>query len=90
MKKKKYLPIYYKWMKRQRMEECSGLCDLFDYGDYDEFDLLKPTDSDIDRLIADGYSSFCWGSGQKQDMFFVFTPLRQNIVLLMAAMNNEL
>lgn len=31
-----------------------------------------------------------WGSGMETDSLYVFTPLRQTIVLFMAAINNEL
>jgi len=103
MKKKKYLPLYYKWMEAGRMlaghnRETSGLCDYFkdlhNGNECDElFELMKPTEEDFEELKREGKSCYTWASelpfGIKGE-FYTFTPLRQNIVLLMAAMNGEL
>ena len=96
MKNKKYLPLYYKWMNTgltpEVDQQVSALCDLFDrhIKDYPEFELLKPTNEDFIQLESEKKNLFCWASGSVGCDFFIFTPLRQNIVLLMAAMNGEL
>lgn len=97
MKKKKYLAIYYKWINAGKMmgvecryhpEKTSGLCDAF--RDDELFELINPTDQDVYELEKEGLNTFCWASGSSDCCFHEFTPLRQNIVLLMAAMNGEL
>ena len=72
----------------------SGLCDLFDNAYfrpiYPEFQLMKPVDEDIRQLREENKDEHCWGSDSPSHQFYIFTPLRQNIVLFMAAMNGEL
>ena len=80
MKNKKYLPLYEKWM--QHGLDGPGLCRSFQK-------------NRIDYFILD-YSFFTEDEADCQEDRFVedaprqFTPLRQNIILLLAAMNNEL
>lgn len=90
MKKKKYLPLYYKWVKDGLPKK--GLC----------YSLDHPPILDSGGLLCPNSNVGYWGySGQaimgyevSGDMYKSvtrdFTPLRQNIVLLLAAMNNEL
>jgi hypothetical protein len=78
----------------------SGLCDFYEKNWVTEaerefFMMVKPTEIDRDNLVKEGVSTYTWGSGvpsteERKYVFHEFTPLRQNIVLLMAAMNNEL
>jgi hypothetical protein len=93
MKKKKYLPLYYKWMKKGMPDQ--GLCSSLWYLFQEEtlLELFEPTEKEYDK------GGFClfqcfWaadGVSQRDESFFYkFTPLRQNIVLFMAAMNGEL
>jgi hypothetical protein len=65
------------------------LCSI--YEDDDLFTLFKPTDKELDKHATEGYSTYAWGEPHKPAGGIAghFTPLRQNIVLLMAAMNNE-
>lgn len=88
--KKKYLDLYYEWMEKGM--STSGLCGYFDqdpagyeYKFPAEFRLIYDS---VPRHLVGGY----WGAENPTDLFqcSVFTPLRQNIVLLMAAMNGEL
>lgn len=89
MKKKKYLPLYERLIKSGRLHYGSGLCHEFkrDGLDWQELrEIFEPPQS-IDRHI----SHFFWGSGSNQkELCGVLTPMRQNIVLLMAALNGEL
>jgi hypothetical protein len=93
MKKKKYLPLYYEWMKTGTMPS-AGLCEIFyDFAeDYEDcfFSLMKPTQSDYDQLFDENLPRIYWGLGEPIGSTKAFTPLRQNIVLFMAAMNGEL
>lgn len=83
MKKKKYLALYYEWMKTGKLPNENGLCSEFsrpsswDFEDHPLFPLFIPDGSD------------CWNywAGARG---IRFNPLRQNIVLLMAAMAGEL
>jgi hypothetical protein len=94
--KKKYLPLYKKWM--QNPKHFPFLCWVFtdkynsmliEKGYNDElFKLFIPEDQERQGQISD-----CWGQGLHENMDsppYRATPLRQNIVLFMAAMNNEL
>ena len=96
MKNKKYLSIYELWAPKGKMlpgetRDTSGLCDYFN-GD-PLFELMKPTVKDEEQLRHEGKSTYVWASdvGYEEDgEFFTFNPLRQTIVLFMAAMNDEL
>ena len=86
MKKKKDLPLYEKWMETGEIPG-SGLCASFrEVGmSYYELDDNFLTNKEVFKLrgwYASGLDT-CSGVGQ-------FTPLRQTIVLFMAAMNDEL
>jgi hypothetical protein len=93
MKDKKYLPLYYKWMETGSMNHLydwthDGLCAaiMVEFG-MDEMRRMKGLF--IPDSVAD--EGFYWGSGFcYNDMRGIFTPLRQTIVLFLAAMNNEL
>jgi hypothetical protein len=96
MKKKKYLPLYYKWMESERLPHnglcnCFGLCyseDKWESGEgYEDFEIMFPLPYDDVNIECRNY----WGAGEKvRNLHVAFTPLRQNIVLFLAAMNNEL
>lgn len=68
----------------------AGLCDYFSClswydEEHHELMLFKPTNKNI--IGRNAY----WGSGSGHaEMKYVFTELRQNIILFLAAMNNEL
>ena len=73
----------------------NGLCSCYEYFKYDEFlHLFQPSYIEYAKLERSKMSNIIWGSGLScvEDIKYVFckfTPLRQTIVLLMAAMNNE-
>lgn len=88
----KYLPLYYKWMEKGRLPY-DGLChsitdhkylDLFDDGRggywayYTEYYDHPIYTQDIKDAVL------------RRELCYAFNPLRQNIVLFLAAMNNEL
>lgn len=83
MKKKKYLPLYEKWIKTGRLPN-NGLCAIFPQDEL--FDLIDPEEGAHETYW--GYE----GSMKVPDltMWYEFTTLRQNVVLLMAAMAGEL
>lgn len=69
---------------------CAALC-LHLNRDDELFELIKPTRKDPEREY------YAWGAGRDSDnppadckKFQSFTPLRRNLLLLMAAMNGEL
>jgi len=85
-----YLDFYYKCMKTGRLPN-DGLCNYFGFfiGDNMTFDLMRPHVSELENTGEMGY----WGmDGFKEEERngYDFTPLRQNVVLFMAAMNGEL
>lgn len=96
MEKKSYLNFYFQckltgYIPYQEAFGCSGgLCGLF--GDDEFFNLLEPHSDELETTAHWGY----WGCDGmdiddcKVNRDIIFTPLRQNIVLLMAALNDEL
>lgn len=91
----KYLKLYKEWAAKGEIPLVSGkgynggLCAIF--GKDKQFKLLKPlTEDELETRPIWGY----WGcDGYSLGVFELsveFTPLRQNIVLLMAALNGEL
>jgi hypothetical protein len=81
----KYLDIYYGW----HADKCAYfMCHFF--GKHNElFTLFVPTEEELEYHIEEGYGYAAWGV-KDSDASYTFTDLRQNIILLMAAMNNEL
>jgi len=69
-----------------------GLCKVASEGKLDRslLDLFFPTISDQEWLLWEGHDTSYWGSESSDNQLGVFTPLRQTIVLFMAAMNDEL
>lgn len=90
MDKKKYLPLYESLLKNGMTEPglCYYFCDAKSLGwrfnSNPLFIIMKPTGKDKCE------NSMYWGSESKSGDHYQFTPLRQNIVLLMCAMNGEL
>lgn len=92
MKKKRYLPLYYKFIESGLMDE-AGLCRVIMYHiGMDEailfYDLFSPTCEEA------GDDAF-WLSTILEKISdpiytYRFNEMRQNALLLMAAMNNEL
>lgn len=85
MEEIKYLPLYYKWMESGYIDS-RGLCDYFGR-------------DGLFLLIGNGDQHGYWGARQSPeyksemstyDYVSKFTTLRQTVVLLMAAMNDEL
>jgi hypothetical protein len=95
MKKKyRYLPLYEEWMENGSIPG-EGLCGSLDKEGQELLKNFVPTNEDENVLMEDDYSIEYWGSGLKYsddviEKMYSFTPLRQTIVLLMAAMNGEL
>lgn len=92
MKKKpyKYLKLYREWMKTGEMSY-AGLC-LAIPSDGKLFfkTMFKPTTQELIEHEKDGYGTCYWGRKKGAESAFAFTPFRQNIILFLAAMNNEL
>lgn len=92
--KPKYLTLYYEWAQSKKLPCRWGLCREFEPfyapNDHPLFKLIKPTGRDKRNLRKYGFTDEYWGSDSVGCMFGEFTPLRQNLVLLMAALNNEL
>jgi hypothetical protein len=92
--KKKYMKFYKECVESNRLPNgASGLCESLKSADSELFSLLTPTQDDSFDLIHEGKSATFWGSYLPRDhpkCTKYFTPLRQNIVLLLAALNNEL
>ena len=96
---KKYLEYYKKAMKTGKLLNINnhycpnGLCGEFD--GCDEMNLFEPTREDYKELSRQGLCTAYWASGLPYEypmstLDSCFSPLRQNIVLFLAAMNEEL
>lgn len=89
--KKKYLPFYYECLETGRLPH-NGLCTSLG-----GVELFRPFQSDVNS----DENSWYWGydgtrfteyydNAQNVRRQYEFTPLRQNIVLFLAVMHNEL
>lgn len=87
---KYFLSRHKEWLKSGRVP--NGLCAPI--GHTSHFKCLIPTQSDIADLVYNGNKSIgFWASEMywnNPEKAFIYTPLRQNIVLFCAAMNGEL
>jgi len=91
MKKKKYLPLYYKWMETGEIEQ-NGLCASLDFDTIEE--VFDPEGKLGGYWGYDGRAIY----GIEHNKYYLsyreltreFTSLRQTIVLFLAAMNDEL
>lgn len=67
--------------------ESPWLCQHFDNDDK-LFDLVNPTADDFRELERHGMPTVMWGRGSFDEVGY--TSLRQNLILFICAMNNEL
>ena len=77
---------------RDWYSEPNGLC-CVDSLDHKSLKLFTPTANDEKQLAIEGLCSAWWASGlsiYSSGLGSLFTPLRQTIVLFLAAMNDEL
>jgi hypothetical protein len=71
-----------------------GLCSCF--SENTKIELFSPTNDDYATLMREGEATTFWGFGgswrysNSYDRRKLYTPMRQTVVLLMAAINNEL
>lgn len=87
-----YLEFYEQCMESGFMEDI-GLCNALPHALNNQvFDMVKPTLTDFCELDGKGLSSLFWASGLNSfdpNRYTLFTPLRQTLVLLMAAIAGE-
>ena len=94
--KKQHIKFYKQCMETGILPEDQwGLCNCAyeDLINPDLLDNLSPTIEDCQQLINENLSTTYWGSGLSvgdNKRYSRFTPLRQTIVLFMAALNKEL
>lgn len=93
----KNLDFYMQCIKVGEMphHSCGGLCPIARKGviDSELLGLFEPYRKDETELEKEGLSKGWWASGlgiNDLNKYDAFTPLRQTIVLFMAAINNEL
>lgn len=90
---KKLINLYKEWMETGKIPG-NGLCNSMPNDEYKySLEDFAPYSSDKLGIINDGESRNYWGAGLSPHHKGVsrdFTPLRQTIVLLICAMNNEL
>lgn len=84
------IELHKEWMEEWYLG-CSGLCSAVPKQYDDSFNLLSPTKEEVSIHVKEGYGSAWWGETKEEAEYFgLYTPLRQTIVLLICAMNNEL
>lgn len=88
-----YLELHKEWMEEGELP-CGGLCNFFSYGPtvLTMPQELIPTKQERGLLKKEGFCSVYWASGLPdghEDENTGYTPLRQTLVLLMAALNGE-
>jgi hypothetical protein len=81
MKKKKYLPLYYEWMKEGRLPRI-GLCRSLEILGFKRLNESFAA-NEADKNDLNSHFLFYWVN-------YDFNGVRQNIILLLAAMNGEL
>lgn len=90
----KHLQLYINYFEKTTLPK-EGLCGCADINLIDS-NILKeyfePSDSELITLEFENHSRVYWGSGLEDGDWglYEFTPLRQTIVLLMAAIAGEL
>ena len=92
---KKFLDFYEKCMESGELLPEAGLCQCKPFKGSKEFRRIKATGEEQQKLQDMGLTSGYWGSGlpyytNNHEVTYSFTPLRQTIVLLCAAMAGEL
>lgn len=98
MKKKRtpYLNMHNKFIKANSKMPYLGLCSCvsknYDLREQEKyiFNLMEPTTKDSSKLSLEGLSEVYWGSESLNSKGFIYTERRQTIILLCAAINNEL
>jgi len=92
---KKFIDYYKEWMETDLPK--AGLCNSLPSNLYKSkaFNLVKPTVKDLAKLGEKGYSSLFWGSDINlyspfYQRYSRFNELRQTLILLAAAINDEL
>ncbi len=85
-KKKKYLPLYYEWMENFYLPR-PGLCKSV--GE-EVTNLFGPSGEYINDKWFWGFNGDEWEDETAMQRCYLFTTLRQTIVLFLAAMNDEL
>lgn len=92
-KYKSFMAFHQLIMKKGEMPN-PGLCGFIQHQSSNMkeiFELVTPTSDDLDKLEHRGNKSAkFWGSESESMEAFKLTPLRETILLLCAAINNEL
>lgn len=82
----KYLPLYYKWISEGVLPGGSGLCKAFEEVGFGYTHLYDRFAANATECASYGGIGKLWRCSRGGE----FNATRQNIILLMAAMNNEL
>ncbi len=84
----KAIELYHEAMRTGRLPK-KGLCCCLPQ---ENIEIFTPTWSDCNNLLLENKSAIFWGSdllANDPERLFAFSPLRQTIVLFIAAMNEE-
>ena len=86
------MEFYYKCMETGSMKN-DGLCRSIPIRYKGSLNIFKPTEHEKEILLSLWEDKTYWASGLRSNdlnIYFAFTPLRQTITLLIAAMHDEL
>jgi hypothetical protein len=95
MTKRFFLLILEDALERGGKMIAGGLCDEVQYSypstikEKKLFGLVNPTDEDEEELDREGLASLFWGSGLGGSATGILTPLRETLLCLCAAVNEE-
>lgn len=86
----KFLELYKKWMKAGALPK-DGLCNSLpeELNESDAWKLIVPSEIEMLENLRNGGGYYFWGSENKYLPFKTFTPQRQTIMLVAAALNGE-
>lgn len=87
----KLIDLHKEWMEKGNLNGHGGLCNALMRTDYSKhLTIFNPTKKELVTHANDGYSAVWWGEKESDIRWGAYTPLRQTIVLLICAMNDEL
>jgi hypothetical protein len=92
----KLIDLYKEWMETGELDY-AGLCSSIPFKYEDALEMVSPSRKEMTILRKEGKPYVFWGCGIKYSRIpkdktagCFFSPLRQNIVLLICAIHNEI
>jgi len=87
---KKLIDLHKEWCEKGELDGESGLCSAIPQKYHLLFELVRPTKEENEIHTKEGYNWMWWGELKGDYEWGGYNYLRQTIVLLICAMNNEI